>query len=167
MLHIDEVQRGPAWLRVDQVATPIGTLHLAAVGDALCAAAFGHVELRRRFGDVTPRRAPLAASDRIRAYFEGDLNALDDLPVDPGGTGFQRAVWALLRKIPAGETRTYGQLAAQLGSAARAVGAANGANPVGLVIPCHRVIATGGALTGYAWGIDRKRWLLDHERRAP
>ncbi len=160
MLRSDEVERGPFQIRIDRVETPIGTLHFAARGEALSAAAF--VPLAR-FGAAG--RSPLTAADRLRAYFEGDLGAIDDLAVDPGGTDFQRAVWALLRKIPAGETRSYGELAAQLGSGARAVGTANARNPVGVVIPCHRVIAAGGALSGYAWGPDRKQWLLDHERK--
>ena len=166
MLYIDEAQSGT--LQLDELETPIGTLHLAAVGDALCAVGFASQSLspalRRRFGDVTRRRAPLMAAAHLRDYFAGDLGALDRIAVDPAGTPFQRSVWALLRAIPAGETRTYGQLAKQLGSSPRAVGSANGSNPVGIVIPCHRVIGTGGALTGYAWGVDRKRWLLDHER---
>lgn len=153
-------------LRIDEVKTPLGTVHLAAEGDALCAVSFGPLDLTRRFGSATPRRERIAAADRVRGYFEGDLRALDEVPVDPGGTPFQRAVWALLRRIPAGETRTYGQLAAQLGSAPRAVGGANGANPVCLVIPCHRVVAADGTLCGYAWGEHRKRWLLRHETAA-
>ena len=152
-------------LRIDQLSTPIGTVHLAAWGDALCALTFAPLDLRQRFGDTVPRREPLAAAARVRDWFEGDLHALDSLELDPGGTPFQRAVWALLRKIPRGETRTYGQLARELGSSARAVGGANGRNPISLAIPCHRVIAKGGALCGYAWGEDRKRWLLDHEVR--
>ena len=83
--------------------------------------------------------------------------------VDPAGTPFQKAVWSLLREIPLGETRTYGQLAARLRSSPRAVGSANGANPIALVIPCHRVIAADGSLCGYAYGLERKQWLLHHE----
>ena len=153
-------------LRIDQVSTPLGTVHLATSGDALCALAFQPLDLRPRFGDTEARRDSIAATARVRAYFEGDLDALAELQLDPGGTPFQRAVWALLRRIPAGETRTYGQLAKELNSSPRAVGSANGRNPVGLAIPCHRVIAKGGALCGYAWGEDRKRWLLDHELSA-
>lgn len=152
-------------LRIDQVPTPLGAVHLAAWGDALCALTFAPLELGHRFGDAVPRREPIAAAANVRAFFAGDLHALEELPLDPGGTPFQRAVWALLRKIPIGETRTYGQLARELGSSPRAVGGANGRNPVSLAIPCHRVIASGGGLCGYAWGEDRKRWLLDHERR--
>jgi methylated-DNA-[protein]-cysteine S-methyltransferase len=91
--------------------------------------------------------------------------ALDGLTVTTGGTDFQRSVWKALRAIPAGETRTYGQLAAAIGSpkAVRAVGLANGRNPVALIVPCHRVIGANGTLTGYAGGLERKRWLLQHE----
>ncbi|TMB16567.1 MAG: methylated-DNA--[protein]-cysteine S-methyltransferase, partial [Deltaproteobacteria bacterium] len=104
-------------------------------------------------------------SDQVRAYFAGDVRALDGVAVDPDGTPFQRRVWAALRAIPPGETRTYGELARQLGTHPRAVGSANGSNPVCLAIPCHRVIASDGKLCGYAWGEERKRWLLAHERR--
>ena len=150
-------------LRTDEQTTPLGTVHLAAFGDALCALSFEPLDLRGRFGDAVPRRAPIAAAARVRAYFEGDLRALEDIAVDTGGTPFQRSVWALLRTIPAGETRSYGQLAKSLGSGARAVGAANGRNPISLVVPCHRVVASDGSLCGYAWGEHRKRWLLEHE----
>lgn len=150
-------------LRIDEVQTPLGLVHLAALGDALCAVGFEPADLRRRFPQATARRERIAAAERVRAYFEGDLRALDEVAVDPGGTPFQRSVWAVLRSIPPGETRSYGEIANQLGSAARAVGAANGANPVCLAIPCHRVVRSDGALCGYAWGPHRKRWLLDHE----
>ena len=101
----------------------------------------------------------------IAAYFAGDLAALDSLPVAGIGSDFQRRVWAALRTIPAGTTQSYGQLAAAIGqpAASRAVGLANGANPIGIVVPCHRVIGTSGALTGYAGGVERKAWLLIHE----
>jgi methylated-DNA-[protein]-cysteine S-methyltransferase len=142
-------------LLVDEVQSPLGTIHLAVRGDALCALTFEKPLQGER------RRTP--ASDAVRAYFEGDLRALETLRVDPAGTPFQRSVWSLLREIPLGETRSYGQLAARLGSHPRAVGSANGANPIALVIPCHRVIAKDGTLCGYAYGVDRKRWLLQHE----
>ena len=108
---------------------------------------------------------PLSVRRPLEAYFEGELGAIESLSVETGGTEFQRAVWAALRAIPAGETRSYGQLAAKIArpSAVRAVGAANGANPVGVVVPCHRVIGADASLTGYAGGIERKRWLLSHE----
>ena len=103
---------------------------------------------------------------QLGEYFAGTRSAFE-LDLAPQGTDFQRGVWALLSGIPAGETRTYGQLAAQLGTptASRAVGGAIGRNPLSIVVPCHRVIGASGALTGYAGGVERKRWLLDHERR--
>ena len=101
----------------------------------------------------------------MAAYFDGDLRGLDGLTVKTGGTAFQRAVWAALRAIPAGETRSYGQLAAAVGApkAVRAAGLANGQNPVAVIVPCHRVIGANGTLTGYAGGLERKQWLLAHE----
>jgi methylated-DNA-[protein]-cysteine S-methyltransferase len=117
-------------------------------------------------GGVTLRDAgPSAARAALEAYFAGDLAALDDLEVETAGTPFQRAVWAALRSIPAGHTLSYGALAARIGkpSAVRAVGLANGSNPIGVVVPCHRVIGANGALTGYGGGLPRKRWLLEHE----
>jgi methylated-DNA-[protein]-cysteine S-methyltransferase len=110
--------------------------------------------------------APRAIEHALDAYFEGDLAAIEALPVATGGTPFQRSVWAALRAIPAGETLSYGALAARIArpAAVRAVGLANGANPVGVVVPCHRVIGADASLTGYAGGIERKRWLLTHER---
>jgi O-6-methylguanine DNA methyltransferase len=145
-------------LRIDSLDTPLGTIHLAARGDALVALNFGV--------PLEGERAPSEAAERLRAYFEGDVRALDELRVDPAGTSFQKRVWSLLREIPAGETRSYSELAGLLGSHPRAVGAANGANPVALVIPCHRVIAKDGSLCGYAFGEERKRWLIEHERAA-
>jgi methylated-DNA-[protein]-cysteine S-methyltransferase len=124
--------------------------------------------LRLHYGPagVTLRDAgPSAARAALKAYFAGDLTALDDLEVETAGTPFQRAVWGALRSIPAGHTLSYGALAAQIGkpSAVRAVGLANGSNPIGVVVPCHRVIGANGALTGYGGGLPRKRWLLEHE----
>ena len=100
-----------------------------------------------------------------RRLFAGELSAIDDLPVESGGTEFQRAAWKALRRIPAGETRSYGAQAAAIGrpAAVRAVGLANGANPIGVIVPCHRVVGANGTLTGYAGGLERKRWLLAHE----
>lgn len=106
------------------------------------------------------------AGDALAAYFDGDLDAIADLATETNGTAFQRAVWAALRRIPAGRTMSYGALATAIGqsNAVRAVGAANGANPIAVVIPCHRLIGANAALTGYGGGLDRKRWLLAHER---
>lgn len=108
--------------------------------------------------------APDSLTAPLAAYFAGDLQALDAVPVRTGGTEFQRAVWAALRTIPVGATTTYSALADRLGrpQARRAVGMANGSNPVGIVVPCHRVIGAAG-LTGYAGGLERKGWLLRHE----
>jgi len=144
-------------LRVDTVETPIGPVHLALEGDALRALRFDTPF------EGSPERTPV--SDRVREYFAGDLHALDEVAVEPAGTPFQRRVWEALRQIPPGETRSYAEVARQLGTHARAVGSANGANPVCLAIPCHRVIGADGKLSGYAWGEERKRWLLMHERR--
>lgn len=108
------------------------------------------------------------AAAQLAEYFAGE-RAEFDIPLAPRGTGFQRLVWAALEQIPFGETRSYGELAAGLGrpSASRAVGAANGKNPISILVPCHRVIAGSGALTGYAGGLAAKRWLLAHEARMP
>ncbi|MFN8545274.1 MAG: methylated-DNA--[protein]-cysteine S-methyltransferase [Candidatus Binatia bacterium] len=163
-------------LRFDHLETPIGRLVLVAdENDCLRAVGFtdGHARmeywLRARTGDVSLTAAadPGGFTNALRAYFAGDPTAIDGLPVTTGGTEFQRAVWKALREIPCGETRSYGELARQIGrpTAVRAVGLANGANPVGIVVPCHRVIGANGTLTGYGGGITRKRWLLEHERR--
>jgi O-6-methylguanine DNA methyltransferase len=111
--------------------------------------------------------APRTVIAALEAYFAGDVKAIDQLPTATAGTEFQRRVWKALRDIPPGRTETYGALAARLGkpSASRAVGAANGLNPVGIVVPCHRVIGANGSLTGYAGGLANKAWLLDHEKR--
>ena len=108
---------------------------------------------------------PSLGRTALEAYFAGDLTALDGLEVETAGTPFQRTVWAALRRIPAGRTLSYGALAAEIGKpkAVRAVGLANGSNPIGVVVPCHRVIGANGALTGYGGGLPRKRWLLEHE----
>jgi methylated-DNA-[protein]-cysteine S-methyltransferase len=110
-------------------------------------------------------RAPDPIRRAFDAYFAGDVRALDALAVHTGGSVFQRRVWAALREIPAGTTSTYGALARRLGTpgASRAVGRGNGSNPIGIAVPCHRVIGASGTLTGYAGGIERKRWLLAHE----
>ena len=114
---------------------------------------------------LTDLAAPSAARRALEAYFGGDLAALDSLEVETAGTPFQRAVWAGLRAIPVGQTLSYGELARRIGKpkAVRAVGLANGSNPVGVVVPCHRVIGADGSLTGYGGGLERKRWLLEHE----
>jgi methylated-DNA-[protein]-cysteine S-methyltransferase len=114
---------------------------------------------------IKDRAAPRAIRRAISDYFLGDLCAIDSIPVTTGGTSFQREIWAALRTIRAGTTLSYGALARQLGrpKSVRAVGLANAANPIAIVIPCHRVIGTDGSLSGYGGGISRKRWLLVHE----
>lgn len=163
-------------LRLDRVDSPLG--QMLVVTDAkgvVHALDFADFELRMRRlmrlrhggsdlsegGETGPVRAALAA------YFAGDATALHGLAVQTGGTAFQRAVWQALRAIPHGQTRTYGQLAAAIGrpTAVRAVGLANGANAIALIVPCHRVIGRDGTLTGYAGGLERKQWLLQHEGR--
>jgi methylated-DNA-[protein]-cysteine S-methyltransferase len=125
--------------------------------------------LRRQYGLGQTRAVPstrrTAARDAMEAYFSGDLTTIDRLPVANGGTDFQGQVWAALRAIPAGKTCSYGQLAAAIArpKAVRALGLANGANPIAIVVPCHRVIGANGALIGYGSGMNRKQWLLDHE----
>jgi methylated-DNA-[protein]-cysteine S-methyltransferase len=125
-----------------------------------------HTLLRLHYGtyaldDLTP---PPAVRDGLASYFAGDPAGIATLTLATGGTPFQRAVWSALREIPFGTT-TYGALAQRLGrpTASRAVGAANGANPIAIVVPCHRVIGANGDLTGYGGGMARKRWLLEHE----
>jgi methylated-DNA-[protein]-cysteine S-methyltransferase len=158
-----------------ELETPIGPIVLAMRAGSLCAVGFDgdwsrvHQMLRRRFPAAELRSVedPGGFLTRMRAYFDGDLTALDSIPVDLGGTPFQAKVWNALRRIPAGQTISYGDLALAIGEpkAVRAVGLANGANPVAIVVPCHRVIGADGSLTGYGGGIERKRWLLAHERK--
>ncbi len=126
--------------------------------------------LRLHYGALTPEpgRAPSEIKRLLRSYFDGDLGALADIEWRTGGTPFQRRVWQGLTTIRPGETASYGGLAARLKCprAVRAVGAANGANPISVVVPCHRVIGADGSLTGYGGGLERKKWLLRHEGAA-
>lgn len=159
-----------------EFTSPIGQITLAVRDGRLCALSFSdgwprrRQQLEKRFREVHFQHTD-SASDivrRLHEYFGGDLDALASIQVDPGGTSFQQRVWHALRKVAPAHTVSYGHLARAIGSpsACRAVGAANGSNPVGIVIPCHRVIGATGALTGYGGGIERKRWLLEHERHA-
>jgi methylated-DNA-[protein]-cysteine S-methyltransferase len=157
-----------------RIESPLGRIEALARDGKLCALRIERGAPRRSSPlaqiaslEVCPDRNPAGVATALEAYFEGKLDALDAIEVAPQGTDFQKRVWQALRKIPAGETTSYGVLAAKLGvpSAARAVGAANGANPIWLVVPCHRVIGASGNLTGYAGGLDVKRWLLAHEQR--
>ncbi|HEY2659656.1 MAG TPA: methylated-DNA--[protein]-cysteine S-methyltransferase [Caulobacteraceae bacterium] len=168
----------PESLRLDRVATPIGTALLVTDENGLLRAFdFEDFEprmmrlLRLHYG-ATPLvegPAPKAVKDPITRYFKGDLQALDEVAWATAGTEFQRSVWAALTTIPAGETLSYRGLAERIGrpKAVRAVGLANGSNPVALVVPCHRVIGADGSLTGYGGGLHRKQWLLDHEGARP
>jgi len=162
------------------LSTPVGDMLALASDEGLCALEFIGPEkrltrlearLQRHFppheivdGDVLPiarARAWLAA------YFAGERAEIDTVPLDMRGAEFEKRVWRALTRIPPGETTSYGAIARALGSAgaSRAVGAANGANPVAIIVPCHRVIGSSGHLTGYGGGLDRKTWLLNHEKR--
>ena len=125
--------------------------------------------LRRRYGDVAlvERKNSFGHLKALADYFDGDIDLIDRLAVVFAGTEFQNKVWRALRTIPGGTTLSYGLLAKRIGEprAVRAVGLANGQNPVGLIVPCHRVIGSDGSLTGYGGGLPRKRWLLEHEAR--
>ena len=164
----------PEILTLEVLATPIGEIDVVADAQGRLRVLEFHDQpqrlaraLRRHHRDQTVETgaAPAAVRDGLAAYFAGELAALRTVPWTIGGTAFQRQMWTALAEIPLGQTTTYAQLAQRLGrpSAVRAVGAANGANPIAVVVPCHRVIGTGGALTGYGGGIERKRWLLAHE----
>jgi methylated-DNA-[protein]-cysteine S-methyltransferase len=155
------------------IDSPVGDLTIAARGSRVCLLHFGPATPRIRaalaawYPDAPIQEAddPAGATSVLRRYFAGDLRSLEEVDVDLHGTPFQRRVWLALRSVEAGTTKSYGQLAKEVGAPAaiRAVGAANGANPVAVVLPCHRIIGSNGRLTGYGGGLDRKRWLLDHE----
>ena len=168
------------------IPTPLGPMLALASDEGLCALEFTtvqgpnggedrltrlHARLRRWFPphEMVDRETPVTVSARewLTAYFRGSSATIDDLPLDMRGAAFEKRVWVALRAIPPGETTSYGALARALGSAgaSRAVGAANGANPIAIIVPCHRVIGASGSLTGYGGGLDRKTWLIDHERR--
>jgi methylated-DNA-[protein]-cysteine S-methyltransferase len=152
------------------VDSPVGTLTLVAL-DGILAGLYMNLQRHRPMEEAFGASDPTPFTDVIRQldqYF--DAQRIDfDVPVKLVGTPFQRAVWAALREIPYGETMSYGQLAERIGSpgAARAVGLANGRNPIGIIVPCHRVVGATGSLTGYGGGLERKRYLLELERRNP
>lgn len=167
----------PETLTLESLETPFGPILVAAdAAGRLCAVEFWNDEaemrqlLRRHYGAARAAFGQVAAPIRqaFERYFGGDPQALKDVPWTTGGTAFQRKVWTALTTIPVGETWSYAQLAAAIGApkAVRAVGLANGANPVPIVIPCHRVIGADGSLTGFGGGLARKRWLLRHEGAA-
>ena len=151
------------------IESPVGDLLLIGDGERLLGL---HMQEGRRPGHVPPdakaASEPFAATrEQLSQYFAGERTDFD-LPLAPVGTPFQEGVWRALREIPYGETASYGELAERIGrpSASRAVGMANGRNPISIVVPCHRVIGASGELTGYAGGVERKRFLLELERGA-
>jgi methylated-DNA-[protein]-cysteine S-methyltransferase len=156
-----------------ELESPIGVVYVVSDGTNLRAVDFEGYEqrLHRLLTTHYGRYKLHAAQDpgepvsRLREYFAGNLLALEGLAVATNGTEFQQEVWSALRAIPTGTTVSYGTIASRIGrpSASRAVGLANGSNPIGIVVPCHRVIGANKNLTGYGGGIDRKRWLLEHE----
>ncbi len=164
------------YLRLEHWTSPLSPLLIVTDDDGLLRALeFADLEsrmsrlLREHYGDYALRdgAAPASLTRALRNYFTGDMDAIQEIQTATGGTPFQRDVWKALRTIPAGAPIGYGQLAVKIGRAgsARAVGAANGSNPIPIVVPCHRVIGANGTLTGFASGLPRKRWLLDHESR--
>jgi methylated-DNA-[protein]-cysteine S-methyltransferase len=167
----------PERLRLDRLVTPIGEAlivtdeagYLRALDWADREASMVRL-LRLHYGSIVPEpgAAPGNVKPLLRSYFEGELGCLRAIEWRTTGTAFQRTVWAGLTTIAPGETLSYGALAAKLGcpKSVRAVGVANGANPISVVVPCHRVIGADGSLTGYGGGIERKRWLLNHEGAA-
>ena len=163
----------------DTLSTPIGELVLicdeegrlraadwADYDQRMCRLLARHYE--EEHFTLTPAHNPFGLTSAMTAYFDGDILAIDCLPVATEGTAFQKSVWHTLRSIPAGQTISYGDLAMRVGkpTAIRAVGLANGANPIGIIVPCHRVIGANGSLTGYGGGLERKRWLLNHEHKS-
>jgi methylated-DNA-[protein]-cysteine S-methyltransferase len=158
---------------MERFETPIGGMVLVARDGVLLllefADATGRVEreLKARFQDyeLQPATDPFGLTSRITAYFAGELAAIEGLLADGGGTAFEQQVWAELRRIPCGTTVSYGSIARKLGDVglSRAVGTANGKNPISIVVPCHRVIGGDGSMTGYGGGLQRKEWLLRHE----
>jgi len=167
----------PDYLILDTIPAPIDAFLIAVDQDGVLRAVDFWADepalrrlLKRQYGDVKVEtgQSPAPIRRAFEDYFAGDIRALEKVPVATVGTGFQRKVWDALQRIPAGETRSYGQLAADIGEpdAARAVGLANGQNPIAIVIPCHRVIGADGSLTGFGGGLPRKRWLLTHEGAA-
>ena len=160
-------------LFVDYIPSPIGKIVIVVDGDKLCSLDFeDYTErmmklLTRRYAEVQLKQIddPHGFTARITNYFAGEYTSLAAIPVHTGGTPFQQQVWTALREIPVGQTFAYSQLAARIGKpkAARAVGMTISLNPVAIVLPCHRVVGCNASLTGYAGGLDRKRWLLRHE----
>jgi methylated-DNA-[protein]-cysteine S-methyltransferase len=157
---------------IQTIESPIGPLTAAERAGRVCLLYFGtdgpDVDglLERWYpGEPKEREMLPAVAAILERYFAGEISALDTVPVELNGTPFQKTVWEALRRIPGGTTISYAELAKRIGdpAAVRAVGTANGANPVAVIVPCHRVIGSDGRLTGYGGGLDRKQWLLQHE----
>jgi methylated-DNA-[protein]-cysteine S-methyltransferase len=162
-------------IEVSEQTTPVGEVRIAIKGDTLVGLGFldgwSRIEthLLRQFRDEELREAKgkTEVGNRLDAYMKGRLDALIGIAVDTGGTSFQRRCWSAISDVPAGQTRSYAELADAAGarSAVRAAGTACGANPIGLVIPCHRIVRADGDPGNYGGGVERKEWLLAHERR--
>jgi methylated-DNA-[protein]-cysteine S-methyltransferase len=160
-------------IECSEVPSPVGRLTIAVAETKLVALCFEghwrgrHEMLKKQIAgcEFTSAADPARVVTKLRRYFDGDFEALDTIETQSFGTPFQESIWKQLRRIPAGETRSYGELARAAGfpAAVRAAGAANGANPVAVVVPCHRVIGSDGRLTGFGGGLPRKQWLLEHE----
>jgi methylated-DNA-[protein]-cysteine S-methyltransferase len=164
----------PETFHLDRLKTPIGVALLVTDAEGYLRALDWEDHeprlrelLRLQYGAVTLQdlRSPKDVKEALSGYFNGDFHRLKSIKWRVAGTPFQRKVWTALTKIPTGTTMSYGALAAQLGvpRAMRAVGHANGTNPISVVVPCHRLIGANGSLTGYGGGLERKRWLLEHE----
>jgi methylated-DNA-[protein]-cysteine S-methyltransferase len=158
-----------ATIRYSEIESPLGTLFVRGEEDSITGL-FLPDHKRWRGPDTAWQKSDedfTAVREQLAEYFSGARRQFD-LPLRPAGTPFQQSVWNELLKIPFGTTITYAELARRIGqpAAARAVGHANGRNPISIIVPCHRVIGAGGSLTGYAGGVDKKQWLLDWERRA-
>ena len=161
------------------IETPVATMRAISIGDALCSLEFFRkgrmarldARLARWFKDTEMVDGTTPAIERTREwlqrYFAGESADISHLKLEMRGAPFELRVWEALRRIPAGTTTTYGAIAREVGSpdASRAVGMANGANPIAIIVPCHRVIGSNGTLTGYGGGLNTKSWLLSHERR--
>ncbi len=157
---------------IDTLASPLGPLTIAERAGRVCLVHFGDDgapidDMFERWypGEPRARQALPALRATLERYFQGELAVLDTVAVELNGTSFQKTVWQALRRIDGGTTISYAELAKRIGqpTAVRAVGTANGANPVAVIVPCHRVIGSNGHLTGYGGGLDRKQWLLVHE----
>lgn len=158
---------------IEKLESPIGTILLITANDRVFSLDFSDCEprmlalLEKKYGKVAlvEKENASHAAQQLQHYFAGDIQALSNIKIEVKGTDFQQRVWAALQMIPAGTTCSYAQIAASIGNqkAVRAVGMANSRNPIALIVPCHRVIAADGTLSGYAGGVERKRWLLAHE----